>query len=64
MMAAAYQASAGGASVVNSHNRTETTIGTVNVYGSDANDGHAVVAGMRDELNHNGLIAQGSWGMA
>lgn len=63
MMAAAYQASAGGASAVNSHNRVQTHIGTVNVYGADANDGHAVVTGMRDELNQNGLIAQGAWGM-
>jgi hypothetical protein len=64
MMAAAYQASASGSSSVNnSHNRVQTHIGTVNVYGSDTGDGHAVVAGMRDELSQNGLIAQGAWGM-
>lgn len=63
MMAAAYQASAGGASAVNSNNRVQTHIGTVNVYGQNTADGHAVAAGMRDELNQNGLIAQGAWGM-
>ncbi|WP_087086998.1 phage tail tip lysozyme [Caballeronia catudaia] len=64
MMATAYQAKAGGSSSVNnSHNRVQTHIGTVNVYGSDTSDGHAVAAGMRDEINQNGLIAQGAWGM-
>jgi hypothetical protein len=64
MMAAAYQANAGGSSSVNdSHNRVQTHIGTVNVYGSDISDGHADVTGMRDELNQNGLIAQDAWGM-
>ncbi|WP_146149986.1 hypothetical protein [Caballeronia novacaledonica] len=47
MMAAAYPASAGGSSAVNSHNRVQTHIGTVNVYGTDTSDGHAVVAGAR-----------------
>jgi hypothetical protein len=35
----------------------------VEVYGADTADGQAVVTGMRDELNQNGLIAQGTWGM-
>ncbi len=63
MMTAAYQAGAG-ASMVNSHNRTDTHIGTVNVYGSDTNDGHAVVADMRDELDRHGLIAGAAYGMS
>ncbi|WP_233874033.1 phage tail tip lysozyme [Paraburkholderia adhaesiva] len=63
MMTAAYQAGAG-ASMVNSHNRTDTHIGTVNVYGSDTSDGHAVVADMRDELSQNGLIAGAAYGMS
>ncbi|KDR34532.1 hypothetical protein BG57_05850 [Caballeronia grimmiae] len=64
IMAAAYQANAGGSSSVsNSHNRVETHIGTVNVYGAGTGDGHAVVAGMRDELSSNGLIARATWGM-
>jgi hypothetical protein len=64
MTAAAYQASAGASFAVNSHKRVQTHIGAVNAYGTDTADGSAVAAGMRDELNQNGLIAQSAWGMA
>jgi hypothetical protein len=41
----------------------QTHIGTVNLNGSEIGDGQAVAAGMRDELNQNGLISMGAWGM-
>lgn len=64
MLAAGSQARYGSGGMVNSNNKTDTHIGTVNVYGSNTSDGQAVVADMRGELSKNGLIVSSAIPMA
>ncbi|MGF6633523.1 phage tail tip lysozyme [Paraburkholderia sp. MM6662-R1] len=54
MYAAATRSQAGGTTTTST---VETNIGTVNVYGSNTNDGRAVASDMRAEINQHGLMA-------
>ncbi|MFP6560407.1 hypothetical protein WJ542_19205 [Paraburkholderia sp. B3] len=62
MLAAGNASQSGGGSTVNTSS-VDTHIGTVNVYGMNTQDGHAVVSGMRDELNQRGLALNGAYAM-
>ena len=62
MLAAANANQLGGQSTV-SNSSVDTHIGTINVYGMNTKDGHAVVGGMRDELNQRGLALNGAYAM-